>query len=1113
MIIKPTPLATTDQTVVWQDEEANHRFLLQARSVPLLSTQQIKRLRRLSLNLVSSIGTSNSTNASDLAKSSASPASATSPVPNSTRLSSVQEQTPSEEPQRRPKSNHRQSASTSSSLFSFFPRAASYSEASEAQSPPAPPTRRFSTGHKSGLSLSSAGDIFGNIVDSVQKGTASTQRTIRQLPPLNMPSLSPAFSLPSSITAKVHSNVLGKMLDSAIQESQKVSVEDATFRIVLQCSLENYVVAVATDEASIRADWDCIHKTVFPKVSEIELDIASNRGDENESDRRWLYELDRLSEALSLDHDQDKIIMRAEIHRIFKFEDEELLCFYRSGFVQDNGSVLPGYVALTRNFLCWHNSTMIEKTSDVSMIYRNNGRSESVVHKLIAYKDVVQVDDEYEDQKGYIVITTKFSKGVFLPKFHQKEVFDMLSHFCNAHMRLVVSGMTSDQHHEKQEDKQDRPRSPTADPALLPNDASASLISSTMDLKTLQRNSRFRSTFRLPPSEVSQRELSVSLETKAVSEAQPGTLYLSKRFICYRSGPSLASDISPEASSIEPLSSVLTVVVPLREIVDVKIESSPSSSGHKSGPLNFHNGLSAATSSQAFSSIMSFVGRPQASVMITIRSRATFWITRTNGSNQELFETIEKMVRASETSTPLLKTLEIQSSQAVIRKTHPSISPRRSQDHSPNGHSEDRTLVEEPLGAELPDAGQETTIPLPVGLQHLFGHAVQKNSAQGQIFDDSPTSEQDEQRDMDQECAWVDYLAMYGRDACMIKTTQLRTLILNGIPETFRPQLWMVLSGATYFRSGEDSYRLSLEAGDNRVSAVLGEIEKDVMRSMPGHPAYQSAIGLGALRRVLSSYSWRNPSIGYAQSMNIVASKLLLHLKEEDSFWLLATLCEQILPDYYSKTLVGVQVDQKVFSHLVGISLPSIASHFKQIDIDLATITIPWFLCLYQSAFPLPASTRVLDCFFYEGPSFLFMMGLAILKSCQASLLQCSNDEGVVLAIQTFFKRFRDHLAPSLAPTTAEEERGRSTIRRQSGDLDQRAPMHHQSKRQSEPSVTLPMDQLLNMAYTDFSFITANDVDMLRDRFRMVVVSAMEKNQAKRTQGRHEDQSREGSLG
>ncbi|KAG0367129.1 hypothetical protein BGX24_003356 [Mortierella sp. AD032] len=32
MIIKPIPTSVTDQTVVWQDEEANHRFIFQARS-------------------------------------------------------------------------------------------------------------------------------------------------------------------------------------------------------------------------------------------------------------------------------------------------------------------------------------------------------------------------------------------------------------------------------------------------------------------------------------------------------------------------------------------------------------------------------------------------------------------------------------------------------------------------------------------------------------------------------------------------------------------------------------------------------------------------------------------------------------------------------------------------------------------------------------------------------------------------------------------------------------------------------------------------------------------------------------------------------------------------
>ena len=54
------------------------------------------------------------------------------------------------------------------------------------------------------------------------------------------------------------------------------------------------------------------------------------------------------------------------------------------------------------------------------------------------------------------------------------------------------------------------------------------------------------------------------------------------------------------------------------------------------------------------------------------------------------------------------------------------------------------------------------------------------------------------------------------------------------------------------------------------------------------------------------------------QGMNFVAGCLLLFMDEEDAFWSLACIIEDLLPGYYSTAMVEPQV-----SHIVGHFLPT----------------------------------------------------------------------------------------------------------------------------------------------------------------------------------------------
>nr|XP_020137777.1 TBC1 domain family member 9B isoform X3 [Microcebus murinus] len=318
--------------------------------------------------------------------------------------------------------------------------------------------------------------------------------------------------------------------------------------------------------------------------------------------------------------------------------------------------------------------------------------------------------------------------------------------------------------------------------------------------------------------------------------------------------------------------------------------------------------------------------------------------------------------------------------------------------------------------------------------------------------------------------SWNIHFFEYGRGVCMYRTARTRELVLKGVPESLRGELWLLFSGAWNEMVTHPGYYAELVGkSTGKCSLATEEIERDLHRSMPEHPAFQNELGIAALRRVLTAYAFRNPTIGYCQAMNIVTSVLLLYGSEEEAFWLLVALCERMLPDYYNTRVVGALVDQGIFEELTRDFLPQLSEKMQDLGV-ISSISLSWFLTLFLSVMPFESAVVIVDCFFYEGIKVILQVALAVLDANMEQLLGCS-DEGEAM---TVLGRYLDNV-----------------VNKQSVSLP--IPhLHALLTSGDDPPAEVDIFELLKVSYEKFSSLRADDIEQMRFKQRLKVIQSLE---------------------
>ncbi|XP_052782027.1 growth hormone-regulated TBC protein 1-A-like [Mya arenaria] len=241
--------------------------------------------------------------------------------------------------------------------------------------------------------------------------------------------------------------------------------------------------------------------------------------------------------------------------------------------------------------------------------------------------------------------------------------------------------------------------------------------------------------------------------------------------------------------------------------------------------------------------------------------------------------------------------------------------------------------------------------------------------------------------------------SLVGEGSKINKSRTVKRFCRKGIPSSLRPKAWLCLSGAAERMDGNPYLYQQMLAAEHS-SELKETITMDIHRTFPDNMYFMSETDSRSLRKplynILVAIGHRNGTVGYCQGMNFIAGLLLLIMRDEDKreekvFWLMDTLLNNILPDYYHPNMEAVKLDQEVLGDLVKWKCPELWQHLEDQGVHWCLVGMKWFICLFADVLPTDTVLRIWDCLFCEGTKVLLRAALVLVLTNKEKLLKCTN--------------------------------------------------------------------------------------------------------------------------